>query len=93
MAIWVEMTEDFKTLLRLRTEPVPFRRLEKAEDLGKIVADDEIVIALPPGELRRAVSGMKKLAKIGFKYPIPFIGGLADPTPILAQFYPDRTKK
>jgi uncharacterized protein (DUF169 family) len=57
------------------------------------VADDEIVIALPPGELERAVSGMKKLAKIGFKYPIAFIGGLADPTPVLAQFYPDRTKK
>ena len=57
------------------------------------VADDEIVIALPPGELKRAVSGMKKLAKIGFKYPIAFIGGLADPTPVLAQFYPDRTKK
>ena len=57
------------------------------------VADDEIVVALPPGELGRAVSGMKKLAKIGFKYPIPFIGGLADPTPILSQFYPDRAKK
>jgi uncharacterized protein (DUF169 family) len=57
------------------------------------VADDEMVIALPPGELGRAISGMKKLAKIGFKYPIPFIGGLADPTPILAQFYPDRIKK
>jgi uncharacterized protein (DUF169 family) len=57
------------------------------------VADDEIVVALPPGELGRAVSGMKKLAKIGFKYPIPFIGGLADPAPILAQFYPDRAKK
>jgi uncharacterized protein (DUF169 family) len=57
------------------------------------VADDEIVIALPPGDLERAVSGMKKLAKIGFKYPIPFIGGLADPAPILAQFYPERAKK
>jgi hypothetical protein len=48
---------------------------------------------LPPGELERAVSGMKKLAKIGFKYPISFIGGLADPTPILSQFYPDEGKK
>jgi uncharacterized protein (DUF169 family) len=36
MAIWAEMTEDFKTLLRLRTEPVAFRRLEKAKDLDKI---------------------------------------------------------
>jgi uncharacterized protein (DUF169 family) len=57
------------------------------------VADDEIVVALPPTELGRAVSGMKKLGKIGFKYPIPFIGGLTDPTSILAQFYPDRAKK
>jgi len=55
------------------------------------VADDEIVIALPPGELERAISGMKKLAKTGFKYPIAYIGGLADPGPILAQFYPDRS--
>jgi hypothetical protein len=57
------------------------------------VADDEMVIALPPGELSRAVSGMKKLAKIGFRYPTRFIGGLADPTSVLAQFYPDRSKK
>lgn len=57
------------------------------------VADDEIVIALPPGELGRTISGMKKLTKIGFKYPIPFIGGLTDPTAVLAQFYPDRIKK
>jgi len=57
------------------------------------VADDEIVIALPPGEMGRALSGMKKLAKIGFRYPIAFIGGLADPAPALAQFYPDAGKK
>ncbi len=57
------------------------------------VADDEIVMALPPGEIERAVSGIKKLAKIGFKYPISFIGGLADPAPVLAQFYPGRAKK
>jgi hypothetical protein len=54
------------------------------------VADDEIVIALPPADLTRAVSGMKTLAKIGFRYPIAFIGGLADPGPVLAQFYPGR---
>ena len=57
------------------------------------VADDEMVVALPSGELGRAISGMKKLAKVGFKYPIPLIGGLADPAPVLAQFYPDRIKK
>ena len=57
------------------------------------VADDEIVISLPGGELSRAISGIKKLGKVGFKYPIAFIGGLADPTPILAQFYPNLGKK
>ena len=57
------------------------------------VMDDEMVIALPPGEMERAMSGMKTLAKIGFRYPIAFIGGLADPAPVLAQFYPDRPKK
>jgi len=57
------------------------------------VADDEIVIALPATELNRAIAGIIKLGKIGFKYPIAFIGGLADPTPILAQFYPNLGKK
>lgn len=57
------------------------------------VADDEMVIALPPAELGRAVSGMKKLAKIGFRYPTRFIGGLSDPNSVLAQFYPARSKK
>ncbi len=57
------------------------------------VADDEIVVAVPPQELERAISGMKKLAKIGFKYPIGFIGGLTDPTSVLAQFYPQQEKK
>ncbi|HYA90820.1 MAG TPA: hypothetical protein VEK32_04920 [Thermodesulfobacteriota bacterium] len=51
------------------------------------------MIALPPGEIDRAVLGMKKLARIGSKYPIAFIGGLADPAPALAQFHPGRDKK
>jgi len=57
------------------------------------VADDEMVIALPPKEMERAVSGLRKLAKIGFRYPIAFIGGMADPGPVLAQFYPTPTPK
>ena len=57
------------------------------------VADDEIVIALPPGEIEGAISGMKKLAKVGFKYPIAFIGGTADVAPMLAQAYPDMFKR
>ena len=57
------------------------------------VADDEISVALPPGEIPRAISGMKQLAKIGFKYPINFIGGQADLEPILAQVYPALKEK
>ena len=52
------------------------------------VSDDEIVIALLPGELERAISGLKQLAKIGFKYPINSIGPLLDPTPLLSGIYP-----
>jgi len=52
------------------------------------VTDDEIIVSLPPSELERAISGMKKLAKIGFNYPVTYIGGLTDPTSVLSQFYP-----
>jgi uncharacterized protein (DUF169 family) len=54
------------------------------------VKDDEIVIALPPSEIDRAIQGLEKLAKIGFKYPISHIGAYVDPSPLLANFYSDR---
>lgn len=54
------------------------------------VADDEIVIALPPSEIERAIAGLKKLAGVLLRYPISFIGGIADVDPILASVYPDR---
>ena len=53
------------------------------------VADDEIVIALPPSEIEKSLSGLKKLAKVGLKYPVIYIGGLADVVPILSQLYAD----
>ncbi|MBN1374942.1 MAG: DUF169 domain-containing protein [Dehalococcoidia bacterium] len=56
------------------------------------VADDEIAIALPPSEIGRALSGMQKLAKVGFKYPISFIGAQADIQPVFSQIYPDAFK-
>ncbi len=52
------------------------------------VADAEIAIALPPGELERAISGLDQLSKVGMRYPISFIGPWLDPTPALARFYP-----
>ena len=57
------------------------------------VTDDEMVIALPVGELSRAVSGVKKLAEIGLKYPIPFMGGQADITTAMAELYPQDFKR
>jgi hypothetical protein len=100
MPVWKEMGESFKSLLRLRTEPVAFRRLEKAEELEKVPN----VVRVKRGftycqvpflvrVLDRAISGIRKLGKIGFKCPIAFIGGLADPAPILAQLYPNLGKK
>jgi uncharacterized protein (DUF169 family) len=57
------------------------------------VGDDEMVIALPPSVMERALLGMRKLAKTGFTYPITFIGGLVDPAPVLARYYPTQAKK
>jgi uncharacterized protein (DUF169 family) len=51
------------------------------------VADDEVVIALPPEAVEKSISGMKKLAKFGFRYPISLIGGFADPLPMFASVY------
>ena len=56
------------------------------------VADDEIVVALPPEELDRVIEGLDELAKSGFGYPIGGIGGFTDPHPFLAQVYPNRRK-
>ncbi len=56
------------------------------------VKDDEIVIALPPGETDRAIKGMAILEKIGFRYPIGDIGGMLDPSPLLASVYPPEKK-
>lgn len=55
------------------------------------VADDEIVIALPPGEIDRAIKGLKMLeeAVIPFKYPIGKTGAFMDPSILLQQVYPD----
>ncbi|MBM4445993.1 MAG: hypothetical protein FJ023_01405 [Chloroflexi bacterium] len=57
------------------------------------VSDDEMIIALPPGELERAIAGLKELRKIGFRYPISFIGPLLDPTPLLSGIYPAASQR
>ncbi|MCP4756611.1 MAG: DUF169 domain-containing protein [Proteobacteria bacterium] len=54
------------------------------------VMDDEIALALPPAEVDKALAGLDKLAKVGFKYPISPIGGVVDPLPVLAGVYGDK---
>jgi len=44
------------------------------------VPDEEMLMALRPADLRRAVDGMKALAKNGLRYPIPPYGIQADPS-------------
>jgi uncharacterized protein (DUF169 family) len=51
------------------------------------VSDDEMIIALPPDTLEKAINGLKKLKKVGFKYPIGSIGPFLDPTPLLSSIY------
>jgi len=53
------------------------------------ITDDEICLAIPADDLERALSGLKKLHKVGLRYPIGFIGPALDPRPILARSYPD----
>ncbi len=56
------------------------------------VADDEMVIALPPRYVPKAIEGLQGLAKSGLKYPIPLWGAQADPAAGLAFSYPDEGK-
>jgi uncharacterized protein (DUF169 family) len=51
------------------------------------VADDEMLMALPPSDLARAVEGLKGLAKAGLRYPIPPYGAFADPGEGMAKSY------
>jgi uncharacterized protein (DUF169 family) len=59
--------------------------------LGGVV-DGEIVIALPPKELERAVSGLEKLCSIGLGYPIRRRVAEMDLSGALGERYPE-TKK
>ncbi len=53
------------------------------------VLDDELLMALPPRFLPKAIDGMAKLSANGLRYPIPSIGIQTDPTPILIRSYPE----
>lgn len=53
------------------------------------VTDDELVIALPPGMIEKAVEGLQALWDRGLRYPIMYFGPECDPSSALARAYPD----
>ena len=52
------------------------------------VTEDELVMALPPGMMAKAVKGLQALRDRGIGYPIMYLGPLCDPSAILVQIYP-----
>jgi uncharacterized protein (DUF169 family) len=54
------------------------------------VLDDEMLMALPPQHLTKAIAGMEALAKNGFRYPFPQYGIQQDVRAGMAVSYPDR---
>jgi uncharacterized protein (DUF169 family) len=51
------------------------------------VADDEMLMALPPADLAIAVEGLRGLSKAGLRYPIMPYGPQADPGEGMAKSY------
>lgn len=54
------------------------------------VLDEEMLMALPPEYLKKAIAGMKALAKNGFRYPFSQYGIQQDVRAGMAVSYPDR---
>jgi uncharacterized protein (DUF169 family) len=52
------------------------------------VTEDEMVMALPPGMMAKAVEGLEALKARGVGYPIMYLGPLCDPSAVLVQIYP-----
>lgn len=54
------------------------------------VLDDEMLMALPPDQLAKAIDGMRALSKNGFRYPFPQYGVQQDVRAGMAVSYPSR---
>ena len=54
------------------------------------VLDDEMLMALPPEDIAKAIAGLEALAKNGFRYPFPQYGIQQDVRAGMAISYPDR---
>jgi uncharacterized protein (DUF169 family) len=57
------------------------------------VLDDEMLMALPPEHVNKAIDGMTALAKNGFRYPFPQYGIQQDVRDGMAKSYPDRAAR
>jgi uncharacterized protein (DUF169 family) len=57
------------------------------------VLDDEMLMALPPEYIAKALKGMEQLAKNGLRYPFPQYGIQMDVRDGMAKSYPDRARK
>jgi uncharacterized protein (DUF169 family) len=51
------------------------------------VADEELLMALPPEEFERGIAGLRGLSKAGLRYPIPPYGPFADPSEGMEKSY------
>jgi uncharacterized protein (DUF169 family) len=57
------------------------------------VLDDEMLMALPPDLIVKALAGIAALSKNGFRYPFPQYGIQIDVRDGMAKSYPDRARK
>jgi uncharacterized protein (DUF169 family) len=53
------------------------------------VTDDELVLALPPKMMAKAVEGLQCLRNRGIAYPVMYLGPLCDPSVVLTHIYPE----
>jgi uncharacterized protein (DUF169 family) len=53
------------------------------------VTEDELVLALPPGMMAKAVEGLQALRERRIGYPIMYLGPLCDPSVVLTHIYPE----
>ncbi len=56
------------------------------------VLDDEMLMALPPSYIAKAIAGMEALSKNGLRYPFPQYGMQNDVRDGMAKSYPERAK-
>jgi uncharacterized protein (DUF169 family) len=57
------------------------------------VLDDEMLMALPPSYLPKAIAGMRALARNGFRYPFPQYGIQQDVRDGMSVSYPERATR